>query len=50
MATTEQTKAAIRAVKNGQASREQEDIARRAAQQAGSTGNDARAAFRGRGK
>lgn len=50
MATKEQTQAAITAVKNGQASREQEEIARRAAQQAGSTGNQARDAFRGRGK
>jgi hypothetical protein len=50
MATKDQEKAAIRAVKSGVASREQEDIARRAAQQAGSTGNAARAAFQQKGK
>lgn len=50
MATKDETEAAITAVKNGQASKEQQEIARRAAQQAGSMGNQARDAFRGRGK
>ena len=48
MATTEQTDQAITAVRNGQASREQQEIAKRAAQQAGSRGNRAREAFRGK--
>lgn len=48
MATTEQTKQAITAVKNGVASKQQEEIAKRAAKQAGSMGNRAREAFRGR--
>lgn len=48
LATKEQTDQAITAVANGQASREQQDIAKRAASQAGSTGNRAREAFKGR--
>lgn len=48
MATTEETRQAIMAVSNGQASREQQEIARRAAQQAGSMGNSAREAFKGK--
>ncbi len=47
MATNEQTKAAIVAVKNGVASKSQEEIAARAAKQAGSVGNTAREAFKG---
>lgn len=48
MATKEQTDKAITAVRNGQASREQQEIAARAAKQAGSVGNRAREAFEGR--
>ena len=48
LATTEQTKQAITAVKNGVASKQQQEIARRAAQQAGSMGNRARDAFKGK--
>ncbi len=48
MATKQQTDAAITAVRNGQATREQQQIAARAANQAGSTGNRAREAFQGR--
>ncbi len=39
---------AIQAVRNGQATREQEEMARKAAQQAGSRGNEARNAFQGK--
>ena len=47
MANKDETDRAINAVQAGLASKEQIDIAGRAAKQAGSTGNDARAAFKG---
>jgi hypothetical protein len=48
MATTEEVKQAIKAVKNGMADNRQEQLAKEAGKQAGSTGNAAREAFRGR--
>lgn len=48
MATDQETKQAIAAVRNNMATREQEEIAARAAKQAGSTGNRAREAFQGK--
>ena len=48
MATSEEVETAIIAVRNGVATRNQEELVRRAAQQAGSTGNRAREAFKGR--
>ena len=46
LATKDQTDKAITAVKNGVASKDQEEIASRAAKQSGSTGIAARDAFR----
>jgi hypothetical protein len=48
VATDQQTDQAITAVRNNQATKDQEEIARRAAQQAGSRGNRARDAFKGK--
>lgn len=48
MATSEQRDKAIVAVRNGVASRDQERIAAEAAKQAGSAGNRARDAFKGK--
>ena len=48
MATDDQLRQAIAAVRNGVATREQEQLAAKAAKQAGSTGNEARAAFKGK--
>jgi hypothetical protein len=45
MATNEQTDKAITAVRNGVATREQEEIAARAAKTVGERGNKARDAF-----
>lgn len=50
MANKDETAKAIDAVQAGLASKEQTETARRAAQQAGTTGNDARAAFKGEKK
>jgi len=47
LANKDETAKAIDAVQAGLASKEQTQIASRAAKQAGSTGNDARAAFKG---
>lgn len=48
MATNEQTDQAITAVKNGQATSQQEEIARRAAQTVGERGRRAKEAFQGK--
>ncbi len=48
MATTDQVKQAITAVKNGVATPQQEKWAAAAAKQAGATGNLAREAFKGK--
>lgn len=48
VATSEEVEAAITAVRNGVATRNQEELVRRAAKQAGSVGNRARDAFKGR--
>lgn len=50
MATDAQVKAAIDAVQAGLANDTQKRLAQGAAQQAGSTGNDAKAAFNGEKK
>ncbi len=46
MATKEQADKAVTAVRNGVATRDQQELARREAQQAGPRGNAARAAFK----
>lgn len=48
MATTDQVRQAITAVKNGVATPQQQKWAADAAKQAGSTGNAAREAFKGK--
>jgi hypothetical protein len=48
MATEDQVKQAITAVKNGVATQQQQQWAAAAAKQAGSTGNQAREAFKGK--
>lgn len=48
MATDKQLQQAITAVKNGVATKQQQEWAAAAAKQAGSTGNQAREAFKGK--
>lgn len=48
MANKDEYDRAIAAVRNGQADKRQQELAAKAAKQAGSTGNRAREAFRGK--